>query len=54
MNEELQRLENGGIIQDVTGEPTPLLNPLVIIPKGDHNIRICIDMRATNKAITIT
>ena len=28
-----------------------MLNPLVMIPKGEHDIRICLDMRAANKAI---
>ena len=54
MNEELKRLEKEGINEDVTVEPTPCLNPLVIVPKGVHNIRICVDMRAANKAITRT
>ena len=54
VNEELKRLENEGIIEDVTGKPTPWLNPLVIVPKGEHNIKICVDMRAANKAITRT
>ena len=35
-------------------ELTPLLNLLVIIPKGEHNIRSCVDMHAVNKAITRT
>ena len=51
MNEELKRLENESIIEDITGEPTPWLNPLVIVPKGEHNIRIYVDMCAANKAI---
>ena len=54
VNEELKPLENEGIIEDVTGEPTPWLNPLVIVLKGEHNIRICVDMRAANKAISRT
>ena len=54
MNEELKRLENESIIEDVTGEPTPWLNQLVIVPKGEHNIRICVDVRAANKTITRT
>ena len=42
------------MIKDVTGEPTHWLNPLVIVPKVDKgdNIRVCIDMREANKAIT--
>ena len=54
VNEELKRLEKEGIIEDVTGEPTPWLNPLVIVPKGERNIIICVDMRAANNAITRT
>ena len=40
VNEELKRLEKEGINEDVTVEATPWLNPLVIVPKGVHNIRI--------------
>ena len=47
-------MENEGIIEDVTGEPTPWLNPLVIVPKDEDNIRICVEMRTANKAITRT
>ena len=54
MNGELKRLENEGIIEDVTGEPTLWLNLLVIVPKDEDNIRICVDMRPANKAITRT
>ena len=50
LNKELKRLEKEGAIEDVTGEPTPWLNP----PKGVHNIRICVDIPAANKAITGT
>ena len=54
VNKELEPLEREDIIEDVTGEPTHWLNPLVIVPKGDKgdNIRVCIDMRKANKAIT--
>ena len=31
-----------------------MLNPLDLVPKGQHNIRICVDMRAANKVITRT
>ena len=33
---------------------TPWLNPLVIVPKGEDQIRLCVAMRAANKAITRT
>ena len=54
MNEEFRRLENEGIINDVTGESTPWLYPLVVVPKGEQNIRVCVDIRAANKTITRT
>ena len=35
--------------------PTPWVSPIVVVPKKDQNkIRICIDMRAANKAIKRT
>ena len=51
---ELDKLEKAGIIEDVTSEPTPWLNPLVIVPKGEQSIRICLDMRNANTAIERT
>ena len=54
VSEEIERLQAEDIIEDVTKEPTPWLNPLVIIPKGDNSIRLCVDMRCANKAITRT
>ena len=52
--EELDKLEKAGIIEDVTNEPTPWLNPLVIAPKPNGKIRLCLDMRCANKAISRT
>ena len=54
VNEECKLLENGDIIEDVTGEPTPWLNPLILVSKGENNIKTCVDMHAANQAITIT
>ncbi len=50
---ELQRLENLGIIEDAEG-PTPWVSQLVVRnkPKNPDEVRICIDMRDGNKAIT--
>jgi len=45
--EELLRCD---IIEEVDG-PTPWVNPVVIIPKPDGDIRLCIDMRRANEAI---
>ena len=46
----LKRLENEGIIEKVYG-PTPWISPLIIIPKNDGSIRLCVDMRMPNRAI---
>ena len=38
------------IIERVEG-PTPYVSPLVVIPKKDRDVRLCVDMRLPNKAI---
>ena len=47
---ELERLEKQDIIEKVDG-PTPWISPLVIIPKRNGEVRLCIDMRMANRAI---
>ena len=47
---ELDSLERQGIIEKVDG-PTPWISPLVIIPKKNRDVRVCVDMRMANKAI---
>ena len=49
---ELINLEEQGIIEKVEG-PTPWVSPLVIIPKKNGEVRLCIDMRRANKAINL-
>ena len=49
-----EQIDKSGIIEDITNEPTTWLNPLVVVPKGDNSIMICLDMRCANKAITCT
>ena len=39
-----------GIIEPVEG-PAPWVNPVVIVPKNNGEIRLCIDMRQANRAI---
>ena len=46
----LEKLESQGIIEKVDG-PTPWISPLVVIPKKDGDIRLCVDMRMANRAI---
>ena len=46
----LEKLESEGIIEKVD-VPTPWISPLVVIPKKDEDIRLCVDMRMANRAI---
>ena len=46
----LQELEAQDIIEPVEG-PTPYVSPIVVIPKKDGKVRICVDMRMPNRAI---
>ena len=39
-----------GIIEQVEG-PAPWVNPVVIVPKNNGEIRLCVDMRLANQAI---
>ena len=39
-----------GIVEPVEG-PAPWVNPVVIVPKNNGEIRLCIDMRQANQAI---
>ena len=47
---ELLRLEKLDIIEKVEG-PTPWISPIVVVPKKNDSIRICVDMRLPNKVI---
>lgn len=50
IEKKIQELLDCDIIEEVDG-PTPWVNPVVIIPKADGDIRLCIDMRRANEAI---
>ena len=50
VSDELDNLERQGIIEKVEGA-TPWVSPLVIIPKKNGDVRLCVDMRMANKAI---
>ena len=47
---ELKKLEEQDIIEKVEG-PTPWVSPLVVIPKKNGDVRLCVDMRMPNQAI---
>ena len=50
VEEKPTELEDMDIIERVEG-PTPCVSPIVIIPKQNGDIRICVDMRMANTAI---
>ena len=50
VEKKLEELEDLEIIEKVEG-PTPWVSPVVVVPKGDNDIRLCIDMRRANSAI---
>lgn len=50
VEEKIQELINLDIIESATG-PTPWVNPVVVVPKSEGDIRLCIDMHRANEAI---
>lgn len=51
---EIKKLEELDIIEDITGKPTPWLRQMVVVPKSQQDMRLCLDMRNANTAITRT
>lgn len=50
VSDALDKLERDGIIEKIS-DATPWVSPLVVIPKKDGDIRLCVDMRMANQAI---
>jgi len=50
VEEKIKELIDMDIIEPVAG-PTPWVNPVVVVPKPNGDIRLCIDMRRANEAI---
>ena len=50
IEKKLDELLREDIIEQVEG-PTPLVNPVVVVPKPNGDVRLCVDMRCANKAI---
>lgn len=48
---ELARMERLGVIVKVT-EPTEWCSPIVVVPKSGGNIRLCVDLKRLNVAIS--
>ena len=51
VDEKLQELLDKDIIEPVSG-PTTWASPLVVVPKTNGDIRVCVDMRRANEAVT--
>ena len=47
---ELKRMEEAGIIEKVT-EPTDWCSPIVVVPKANGAVRICVDLRQLNREV---
>ena len=41
---EFERMQNAGVIQKISG-PTEWCSPIVVVPKSNGQIRICVDLR---------
>ena len=48
---KLDELLNLDIIEQVEDTPTEWVSPLVVVPKSNNDIRICVDMRQANEAV---
>ena len=51
VDEKLDELLKEDIIEEVPGGPTEWVSPLVVVPKPDGDICICVDVRRANEAI---
>ena len=49
VKEELKKMEENGIIAGIT-EPTPWVTSMVVVPKKNNQVRVCIDPRDLNNA----
>ena len=51
---EIKKLELNDITENITNKPTPWLNQLFVIAKGENDVRLCLDMHNANTAIQRT
>ena len=47
---KLQQLVEMDVIEPVDG-PTPWVSPIVVVPKPNGEIRLCVDIRRANEAV---
>ena len=50
VKDKINELIGMDIIEPVEG-PTPWVSPMVVVPKANEDIRLCVDMRCANEAI---
>lgn len=50
VDKKLDELLKQGVIEPVN-EPAKWISPVVVVPKGDGDVRICVDMRRANEAV---
>lgn len=50
VSSELERLMKNDCIEKVKG-PSTWMNPIVVVPKPNGTVRLCLDMRRANEAI---
>ena len=51
VDKKLDELLELDIIEEVPEGPSEWVSPLVVVPKGDGDLRVCVDMRRANEAI---
>ena len=51
VDKKLDKLLELDMIQEVPEGPSGWVSPLVVVPKGDGDVRVCVDMRRANEAI---
>ena len=52
IKEELDCMEKAGVISKVT-EPTPWCAGMVVVPKQDGAVRVCVDLKGLNETVLV-